>query len=106
MNENQNLEQKLADLEADLVEQFQNRIAASTNGFISHEDLNEQVRSLRSEITRVTQTESKKTDEANKLAYITQERLQSDLQKLKREVSKQVKTGLEEAKFDTIQMLQ
>ena len=102
MNENQNLEQKLADLEADLVEQFQNKISASTNGFISHEDLNEQVRSLRSEITRVTQTESKKTDEANKLAYITQERLQSDLQKLKREVNKQVKTGLEEAKFDTI----
>ena len=54
MNENQNLEQKLADLEADLVEQFQNRIAATTNGFISHEDLNEQVVSLRSEITRVT----------------------------------------------------
>ena len=93
-------------MEADLVEQFQNKIAASTNGFISHEDLNEEVKSLRSEMTRMTQTESKKLEEANKLAYVTQERVHQDLQKLKREVDKKVKTGLEEAKFDTIQMLQ
>ena len=32
--------------------------------------------------------------------------MQAELQKLKREVTKQVKTGLEEAKFDTIQMIQ
>ena len=55
-------------------------------------------------MTRMTQTESKKLEEANKLAYVTQERVHQDLQKLKREVDKKVKTGLEEAKFDTIQL--
>lgn len=29
-----------------------------------------------------------------------------ELQKIKRDLSKQVKTGLEEAKFDTVQMVQ
>ena len=40
------------------------------------------------------------------MLFVSTETMQSELHKLKREVSKQVKTGLEEAKFDTIQMIQ
>ena len=71
MNENQNLEQKLADLEADLVAQFQSKIAASTSGLLNHEDLSKEVSSLMSEMARLTQAESQKIDEANKMTYIT-----------------------------------
>ena len=52
------------------------------------------------------QDESKKSEETCKQMFVTSEKLQTDLQKLKREVNKLIKTGLEEAKFDTIQMLQ
>lgn len=37
---------------------------------------------------------------------MSNETLQTELQKMKREVNKQGKTDIEEAKFDTIQMVQ
>ena len=57
-------------------------------------------------MTRNVAAESRRAEEAHKQMFVTQDKLHTDLQKLKREVGKQVKTGLEEAKFDTIQMLQ
>ena len=67
--------------------------------------MSEKLQAIRIDLTKSNQAEAKKSLESQKQLFISSEMLQTELQKVKRDVGKQVKTGLEEAKFDTIQMI-
>ena len=69
--ETQDLEQRLKDLEQSLNEQFQHKIATQASHFITPEDLGDKLATLKSEITRNVQAESKKAEEAHKLMFVT-----------------------------------
>ena len=60
---------------------------------------------MKTEIGKLVTSEIKRASDNHKMLFVSSERHQADIQKLKRDVSKQVKTGLEEATFDTIKMV-
>lgn len=67
--------------------------------------MNERLLSLKQELIKQSQNEIKRAQDSQKTFFVSSDQLQTEVQKVKREVTKQVKTGLEEAKFDTIQMV-
>ena len=70
------------------------------------EFLSERLLQLKQDLTKLSKDETRKAIDGQKSDFISPESLTQELTKLKRDVGKQVKTGLEEAKFDSVQMVQ
>ena len=64
------------------------------------------MQALKQELTKISQLDTKKAFDSQKMLFVSTEKMSSEMSKMKKAVDKQVKTGLEEAKFDTVQMVQ
>ena len=60
------------------------------------------MQALRQDLTKISQLETKKAFDSQKMLFVSNEKMSSEMSKMKKAVGKQVKTGLEEAKFDTV----
>ena len=60
------------------------------------------MQALRQDLTKISQLDAKKAFDSQKMLFVSAEKLSAEMSKMKKTVGKQVKTGLEEAKFDTV----
>ena len=92
----------MSELESRTLEQLSLKLSSQSAKFITPEFLSEKLLTLKHDLAKSSQRDTKKAIEGQKSLFVQPEQLQVELQKF----NKQVKTSLEEAKFDTVQMVQ
>ena len=69
------------------------------------DELDTQLAQCRFDLMKAVKSEAKKAAELSQSAFVSPDKLQGDLVRLKKDLAKQITTSLEEAKFDAVQMV-